>query len=570
MLSAATAIDARMHRSRTGRLLPRRSLFAIAACGLVGCSGNGSSGPTLSSPAPAPAPVPAPAPPPVASAADVPTWHNDPARTGQYLVETTLTLANVNSAAFGRVGLWPVDGAVNAQPLFASSVTLRDGSVHSLVLAATEHNTVYAFDAASGTVLWKQSLMAAGETTSDTRGCGQVAPQIGITATPAIDRSLGASGTVFVAVTSKDASGQYFQRIHALDLASGAERPASPVVVQATYPGSGDDSAGGAVVFDPAFYNERAALLVSGGVLYTAWGSHCDMRPYTGWILAFDEATLAARSVLNVTPNGEGGAFWNAGAGPALDAGGSLFVLAANGTFDTTLTASGFPSDGDFGNGFLKISTSGALSVADYFATSDTVAQSAADSDLGSGGAMVLPDQVDVNGATRHLAVGAGKDGNIYMVDRDSMGKFDSNANHAYQVLTGALPGGVFSSPAYFNGAVYYGSVGAPLQRFVLSSARLAPTPASQTSASFGYPGTTPSISANGSSAAILWAVENGSPAVLHAYDAGDLTRELYNSNQNATRDSPGPGNKFITPTVAAGRVYVGTTNSVAVYGLLQ
>jgi hypothetical protein len=305
-------------------------------------------------------------------------------------------------------------------------------------------------------------------------------------------------------------------------------------------------------------------------VLYTAWGSHCDATPYTGWIMAFDEATLATRSVLNVTPNGSGGAFWNAGAGPALDAGGSLFTISANGTFDTTLTASGFPVRGDFGNGFLKISTSGSLSVADYFATSDTVAESDADSDFGSGGAMLLPDQVDASGATRHLAVGAGKDANLYVVDRDSMGKFDPAANHAYQILPGVLPGGVYSSPAYFNGAVYYGSAGAPLQRFALSAARLAPTAASQSRVAFGYPGATPSISANGSGAAIVWAVENGSPSVLHAYDASDLTRELYNSNQNASRDSLGTGNKFITPTVAAGKVFVGTTSSVAVYGLLH
>ena len=497
-------------------------------------------------------------------------WHNDPARTGQYLVETTLTTANVNTATFGRTAMWPVDGLVDAQPLYASAVTLSDGSVHNLVIAATEHASVYAFDASSGAVLWRKSMLAVGETTSDSRGCSQVTPEIGATATPAIDRSLGSAGTVFVTAASRDGAGLYHQRIHALDLASGAERPGSPIAVQATFPGSGANSTAGVVVFDPAFYNERAALLVSGGALYTAWGSHCDIDPYTGWILSFDEATLAVRSVLNVTPNGARGAFWNAGAGPALDAGGSLYLLAGNGTFDTTLTGSGFPAMHDFGNGFLKISTSGSLSVADYFAASNTVAESDSDTDLGSGGAMVLPDQVDASGATRHLAIGAGKDGLIYVVDRDAMGKFDPAANHAYQVIAGALGGGVFSSPAYFNGAVYYGAYGAPLQRFVLSAARLGATPSSRTSVTFGYPGTTPSISANGSSGAIVWAVENGSPAVLHAYDANDLTRELYNSNQNASRDSLGPGNKFITPTVAAGKVFVGTTNSVAVFSLLH
>jgi len=557
------------HRAFTHRVL-ERSLCAIAVCALAACNGGGSSGSSGSSGS-APG---TPAPPPTgASAADVLTWHNDAARTGQYLVETSLTQAAVNTTNFGRTAMWPVDGLVNAQPLYAGSVTLVDGSVHGVVIAASEHDSVYAFDASTGTVLWRKSMLAAGETSSDSLGCGQVAPEIGITATPAIDRSLGPNGTVFVAAMSKNAAqpAQYFQRIHALDLASGAERPGSPVAVQATYPGAGDNSSNGLVVFDPAAYNERAALLIAGGVLYTAWGSHCDARPYTGWIMSFDEATLARRAVLNVTPNGEGGAFWNAGAGPAMDAGGSLYLLAANGTFDTVLTSAGFPSQGDFGNGFLKISTTGSLAVADYFATLDTVAQSAADSDLGSGGAMVLPDQTDASGATRHLAVGAGKDGNIYVVDRDSMGKFDPAANHAYQVIAGALgSGGVFSSPAYFNGAVYYGAVSAPLQRFVLGSARLAASAASQSSTSFAYPGTTPSVSANGASGAIVWAVENGSPSVLHAYDASDLTRELYNSNQNAARDSLGPGNKFITPTVAAGKVFVGTTNSVAVYGLLH
>jgi outer membrane protein assembly factor BamB len=539
----------------------RRSLFAIVACGFVACSGNGSSGPAP----PAPSPTP---PGPVS--ADVLTWHNDAARTGRYLAEATLTPATVNAANFGLKAMWPVDGRVDAQPLYASAVGLPGGSLHNVVIAATEHDSVYAFDADAGTVLWQRSMLAAGETTGDPLNCGQIVPEIGITATPAIDRALGPSGTVFVTSTSKDGSGQYFQRIHALDLATGAERAGSPIAVQATYPGNGPTSANGVVTFDPAAYDERAALLIAGGVLYTAWGSHCDFDPYTGWILSYDEATLARLSVLNVTPNGERGAFWNSGAGPALDAGGSLYLLAGNGTFDTTLTASGFPASNDFGNGFLKIATSGQLSVSDYFATSDTVAQSNADYDLGSGGAMVLPDQIDSSGATRHLAIGAGKDGNMYIVDRDSMGKFDPTANHAYQVISGTLGGMVFSTPAYFNGAVYYGAVDAPLQRFVLSAARLAPSAASRSAIAFRFPGTTPSVSANGASGAIVWAVENGSPALLHAYDATDLSRELYNSGQNAARDSLGPGNKFITPTVAAGKVLVGTTRSVAVYGLLR
>jgi len=538
----------------------RRLFLGIVTTAFVACSGNGSSGPPAAVPGPAPAAAPG---------GDVLMWHNDPARTGQYLTETTLTPATVNSAGFGLKATWPVDGLVDAQPLYAAGVPFPAG-VHNVVIAVTEHDSVYAFDAFAGSVLWQRSMLAPGEASSDSRGCDQVMPEIGVTATPVIDRALGASGTVFVTAASKNASGQYFQRVHALDLTTGAERPGSPVDVRASYPGNGDNSAGGVVSFDPAFYNERSALLIAGGVLYTSWGSHCDARPYTGWMLAFDEATLALRSVLDVTPNGEGGAFWGAGAGPALDTGGSLYILAGNGTFDTTLTPAGFPASNDFGNGFLKIASSGNLSVTDFFATFDTVAQSNADSDLGSGGAMVLPDQVAAGGTVRHLAVGAGKDGNIYLVDRDSMGKFNPASNQAaYQVVIGALGGSVFSSPAYFNGAVYYGAAGAALKRFALSAARLGSTAASQSGVAFPYPGATPSISGNGTGNAIVWAVENGSPAVLHAYDAGDLTRELYNSSQNPVRDSLGPGNKFITPTIAAGRVLVGTPNSVAVYGLL-
>jgi hypothetical protein len=258
------------------------------------------------------------------------------------------------------------------------------------------------------------------------------------------------------------------------------------------------------------------------------------------------------------------------GAGLAADGLGNIYFLDANGDFDTTLNTSGFPSNGDFGNAFIKLSTTGTLAVADYFATFNTVQKSAADQDLGSGGAIVLPDLTDATGHTRHLAVGGGKDGNIYVVDRDSMGKFSPTANNNYQELQGALPGGVWSMPAYFNNAIYYGPVGTSIRAFPITNALLSNGPTNQTSTTFGYPGATPSVSANGTGNAILWAAENGDTAVLHAYDATNLSNELYNSNQAGTRDQFGAGNKFITPTVVNGRVYVGTTNGVAVFGLLQ
>ncbi len=501
---------------------------------------------------------------------DVVTYHYDTARTGQNLSESFLTPATVNASMFGRAGFFPTDGKVDAQPLYLSNVTVPGQGVRNVLYAATEHDSVYAFDALTGATLWRVSLLGPGETPSDARNCGQVIPEIGITATPVIDRSRGPNGAIYVVAMSKNGSNQYFQRLHALDVATGAELFGGPRLIQASYPGTGAGSANGTVPFDPKQYEERAALLLVSGLLVTVWTSHCDIDPYTGWLIAYDPATLTQRSVLNVTPNGSRGAMWMAGAGPAADPAGNIFLLDGNGTFDTTLDGNGFPNRGNFGNAFLKISTSNGLRVADYFASFDTVSQSNADLDLGSGGALVLPDMVDSGGRVRHLAVGAGKDRHLYVVDRDAMGKWNASANLIYQDITGALAGPVFSKPAYFNGTLYYGASGDALKAFPISAARVASTPSSRSSRSFTYPGTTPAISASGTTNGIVWAVENSNPAVLHAYAANDLSRELYNSSQAAGgRDNFGPGNKFITPMIANGRVYVGTQTGVAVFGSL-
>ena len=503
-------------------------------------------------------------------ATDVLTYHNDIARTGQNLTETLLNIGNVTSAKFGKLGFYSVDGLVDAQPLYASNVAVPGNGTHNVLIAATEHDSVYAFDADSGTTIWHTSMLKTGESTSDDRGCSQVTPEIGVTSTPVIDRTRGTNGAVYVVAMSKDGSGNYHQRLHALDLALGTELFSGPVEIQATYPGTGDNSDGTNVIFDPAQYEERAGLLLMNGTLYTAWTSHCDIRPYTGWIIAYSASTLAQTSVLNVTPNGSEGAIWMAGAGLAADSSGNIYFLDANGHFDTSLNSSGFPSNGDYGNAFMKISTSAGLAVADYFEMDNESFENSNDIDLGSGGAMVLPDLSDGAGHTLHLAVGAGKDSNLYVVNRDSMGKFNpSNNNSVYQELAGKLPNGVRAMPAYFNHTVYYGSVGSPIQAFTITNAKLSASATAQTANSFRYPGATPSISASGTSNGIVWAVENTSPAVLHAYDAGTLN-ELYNSNQaSGGRDHFGNGNKFITPTIVNGKVFVGTPNGVAVFGLL-
>jgi hypothetical protein len=498
------------------------------------------------------------------------TYHNDVARTGQTLHEEVLSPGNVGTNHFGLLWTLPTDGKVDAQPLYAAGVSIPGQGEHNVLFVATEHDTVYAFDADSTDKLWQVSMLGTNEVPSDPRApCTLLVPEIGITATPVIDRQLGSNGTIFVVAMSKNNSGTYFHRIHALDLATGHDRVAATTVA-ATFPGTGANSSGGNVIFDPKQYMDRSGLLLLNGVVYTAWASHCDQDPYTGWVIGYDEHTLAQTNVINVTPNGMEGGIWMAGAGLAADASNNIYFLDGNGTFDTALTGNGFPASGDFGNAFIKLSTiSNALAVADYFTMSNTVNESLLDLDLGSGGALLLPDMIDGQGNTRQLAVGAGKDAIIYLVDRNDMGKFSPNTNLNYQSVNGAVAGGVFSMPAYFNGALYYGSTNDHLRAFPFQNALLGAA-SSHTSATFGYPGTTPGISANGVSNGIVWASENTTPVVLHAYSATNLAEELYNSNQAGSRDHFGVGNKFITPTVASARVYVAATNSVGVFGLLD
>ena len=502
-----------------------------------------------------------------ASPTDVVTYKNDVGRTGQNLTESILTPANVTPATFGLLGNLPVDGKVDAQPLYLSQLTIG-GATHNVVFAATEGDSVYAFDADTGTTLWRVSLLASGETPSDNHGCSQLTPNIGITSTPVIDRAAGPHGAIYVVAMSNDASSAYHQRLHALDVTSGTELFNGPVEITATYAASGGVTAS----FEPGQYAERAALLLSQGIVYTSWTSHCDQPPYSGWIIGYNETTLAQARVLNIGPHSNTGpSIWMSGGGPGADSAGNIYLLSANGPFETTLDANGFPNGQDYGNSFLKLAANGStLTVADYFTLSNTLAASGADQDLGSGGELLLPDLTDSGNTVRRLTVGAGKDGNLYVVNRDSMGKFNAGNNNIWQQLNGALPGGAYSSPAYFNGVVYYGDSGGTLKAFAITNAMLANAGTSQSTTQFRFPGASPAISGTGTSNAIVWAHENTEPAVLHAYDAANLAHELYNSNQAAGgRDRLGPGNKFITPTIADGKVFVGTQNGVAVFGLL-
>jgi hypothetical protein len=513
--------------------------------------------------------------------ADVLTWHNDNARTGLYDTETQLTPANVNVNTFGKLFVLPADGKVDAAPLYKAGVVIPGQGTHNVAFIASEHDSVFAYDADTGQLLWQSSMLGPGEVPSDNRGCSQVTPEIGITATPVIDPS---TNIMYVVAMSKLVSGgtTYFQRLHAIDIGTGQDVLAPTTIDSSiSVPGGGPGGDGTNVFFDPKQYKERDALLLVGGQIYTSWASHCDRAPYTAWMMSFSAASLSLTSVLNVNPNGtpsspflgdgSGNAFWNSGAGPAADAAGNIYNISGNGPFDENLDANGFPVTQDYGDSYLKFAVdgSGNLSVADYWTPFNQQALADADLDTGSSGILLLPDLIDASGQTRHLAIGSGKDGNLYLVDRDNMGKFVSGSNSSlYQEVPGAI-GAEFSAPAYFNGQVYFGGVGDFIKAFQFTNALLSASPSSQSGNTFGYPGATPSISSNGTANGIVWAAENSSTAVLHAYDATDLSIELYNTNQAGPRDHFGVGNKFITPVIANGEVFVGTTTGVGVFGLL-
>jgi hypothetical protein len=517
---------------------------------------------------PTPLGDPAPAP----SNPEVLTYHNDIERTGANLQERILTPANVNAASFGKIAMLNVQGKVDAEPLYVPDLRIH-GKKRNVVFVVTEHDLAYAFDVDTFAQLWRVSLIPASETPSDKRDCEQIEPEIGITATPVIDLQAGPHGTMYVVAMSKNSQGRYFQRLHAVDITTGADR-LPPTTITASFTATDASGHRTRVVFDPKQYKERAALLLWHGVIYTTWASHCDHDPYNSWVIVLSATTLKRFSVLCLTPNGTEGSIWMTGNGPAVGPDGNIYLLLGNGTFDPTLDDHGFPAESDFGNAFVKLEARGNyLGVRDYFVMHNTAAESNGDEDLGSGGLIVLPDMKDSKGNVRHLALGAGKDQAIYVVNCDAMGKFNpANDSAIYEELPNALGGAEFGSPAYFEGVVYYGAYLAPLKAFPIVHARLAALPSSETRERFDYPGVTPSVSANGYSNGIVWVVEavHSNTGVLHAYGASNLAHELYNSDQAPNGRDHFLSNKFITPMIAQGKVFVGTRAGVAVFGLLH
>jgi Abnormal spindle-like microcephaly-assoc'd, ASPM-SPD-2-Hydin len=505
-------------------------------------------------------------------------YRNDNFRTGQNLAESVLTPSTVNASQFGLLFTDTIDAAAYAQPLYVPNVTIPNLGTHNVVYVATENDSVYAFDADQpGPPLWHDSFInpAAGITpvpSTDLGGCGDLVPIIGITATPVIDPAEGPAGTLYVVSKVKLGPGSYQQQLHALDITSGLEQPNSPMTIAAKVPGAAEDSVKGVISFNPLLQHDRPALTIANGVVYLSFASHCDIGPYHGWILGYDETTLAQEVVYNTTRYGEDGGFWEAGCGPGVDTNGDLIAITGNGTFDTNAPTV------DYGDSFLRMTPGGGtMSITSSFTPLNELLLDDEDLDMGSGGNLLLPAQP---GPNPDLMIGAGKVGTLYLVNRDNMGGFNANQDQMVQELSGAV-GGMFSTAAYWQGnipgvglqnMIYTVGVTDQPKMFVISNGLIQTPPTSAGAAFlFPFPGASPVISANGTTGGIMWAINSGAwksggTSVLYAFDATNMT-ELYDSNEFSA-DNPGPAVKFTVPTVANGSVYMGTLTQLAVFGL--
>jgi hypothetical protein len=510
---------------------------------------------------------------------NVTTYHNDNARTGHNLNEVVLTPANVNRNTFGKLFTIPVDGQVYAQPLVLSGVTIQ-GVKHNVAYVATEHDSVYAIDADTGATYWHASFVnPALDITpipASDMACSDLTPEIGITSTPVI--APGSSTLYVVALTRENFS--YFQRLHALDAATGQEKFGGPVAIQATINGKGDGSAAGKLSFDPLRERQRSALLLQNGHIVIAWASYCDHRPYHGWVMSYNATTLAQEAAYSVTPDGKDGGIWMSGSGLAADSSSNLYFATGNGTFNGVNAV---------GDSIVKLGppANQTLPLLDFFAPFDQNSLNLTDTDLGSGGVLLLP-ALPAGSPHPRLLVQAAKSGTIYLLDRDNMGKFCSTCVSQNTQIVQELPGallGSWATPAYWNRKLYFGSGseqvggGDHLKAFSWNTngdGLISTFPTSQTAKLFGYSTPTPSVSANGNSNGIVWALDNVSyknPCcqTLYAYDANNLGHLLYASYQAPNqRDVPGAATKFAVPTIANGKVYIAGGGHFSVYGLLN
>ena len=514
---------------------------------------------------------------------NVTTYHNDNARTGQNTQETILTTANVNSSQFGKLFSVTVDGWVYAQPLYLSNVTISGGT-HNVLYVATEHDSLYAIDANSGTIYWQISLIPSGGSTvnsSTDLGCGDLVPEVGITGTPVIDPT---TGTIYLVAKSK-VNGSLVQYLHAIDVGTSAEKFGGPALIQATVPGTASDGNGTTVSFNPHFENQRAGLLLENGHVVIGWSAHCDISPWHGWIMSYSASTLAQEAAFNTSADGSANGVWMSGGGLAADANGNIFFATGNGTWNGTT---------DYGDSIVKLGppSGGSFPVLDYFTPYNQSSLAGGDTDVASGGLVLLPNL----SSGQQLLTQMGKEGKMYVIDRNNMGKYCVNDNppcngsdpNIVQEIPGATAG-VWGTPAYWNGSVYWGGGsdgGGPdnLKAFSFNannSGLISTSPTSESAKAFSFAAPSPIISANGNTNGILWGLDDsafGSTCsggsncqVLYAYDATNLANMLYNSSQAANnRDVPGGAVKFATPIVANGKVYVGSQLKVSAYGAIS
>jgi hypothetical protein len=509
----------------------------------------------------------------------VTTYHNDLSRDGVNTHEFALTTATVQTSTFGKLFSCTVDGAIYAQPLWVANLTLG-GAKHNVIFVATMHESIYAFDADASpcVTLWHVNLIdsAHGGAGSETsvpsgpagnlvgNGYGDVTPEVGITGTPVIDP---ATNILYVVSKSVIPSGPtFFQRLHGIDITTGLEKlnGNKPVTISASVAGTGDGSSGGNVAFDPRNEGQRAGLALVNGVVYVAWASHEDASPYHGWVMGFNKTSLAQTAVYNDSPNGRQGGIWMGGGAPAADSSNNLYVITGNGDYDGVT---------DYGDSILKLSST--LSLVDSFTPSVQASLDSNDLDLGSGGAAILVDMPGAPAGFQHLLIGGGKgpsfDGVLYVANRDNLGLYTANDAGILQEF--AVGGGVFATPAFWQNNVYIAGTGRSLQVFNVnpSTGVFNATPTSQSTWSYGFPGSTPSVSASGATNGIVWAIDSSQyctkqspgcgPGVIHAYDATNLNTELWNSSGVAA-DTAGNAVKFTVPTIANGKVYIGTRGS--------
>ncbi|MGD0228171.1 MAG: pyrrolo-quinoline quinone [Terriglobia bacterium] len=507
--------------------------------------------------------------------AQVPTSQYDNSRTGCNLNETLLTPQNVNPSQFGKLFSLRVDGAIYAQPLYLPALKIPGKGRHNVVFVATEHDSVYAFDAdgSSQDPLWKVNFLDAKKGVTPVPvgdvGCPFISPEIGITSTPVIDLQ---SGTLYVLARTKERTGtfskRHVQRLHALAVTTGAEKFGGPVEIQASIKGQGDGSSNGQLEFDPLRENPRSSLLLVNGNVYLTWASSCDAGPYHGWVIAYDAHTLAQVAVFSTSPDTGDSGIWAGDTGPGADAEGNVFFATGNGKFYVN-------SEGqEYGDSVLKLSLVGhRLLVRDYFTPFNQKELEAKDQDLGSGGPLLLPDQP---GPHPHLLVISGKGGTVYVLDRDQLGKYQSGRDSQIVQSFQGGPDENFGAPAYWNGHVFYIFGSDVPKDFPLVNGQLSLEPL-HGNRRFPDPGATPTVSANGTKDAIVWALTSrhwadpdGQPAGLYAFEASNLNHELYSSELNPARDRAGIGLRFNIPMVENGHVYVGAKGELDIYGLIS